>query len=141
MEHQLVVFALGREEYGLPITQVQEIIRYAAPRTVPSAFAAVRGVINLRGKILPVCDLKRRLGLPAAGEEGKIAIVETSGGAAGLIVDEVTQVLTVDDAQVEPPPGTDAPHVRGVAKVDDRLILLLDPEQLLAELAGVALAA
>jgi purine-binding chemotaxis protein CheW len=71
---QLVVFALGDEEYGLPITQVQEIIRFSEPRTIPNPHAAIRGVINLRGRILPVCDLKlqlnvgsQRLGRPDRG--------------------------------------------------------------------------
>src|SRR4051812_37624313 len=103
---QLVVFSLGNEEYGLPITQVQEIIRYTEPRTIPSAFPSVRGVINLRGKIIPVCDLKQRLGLyNADGAEGKIVIVESQAGTAGVIVDEVDEVLTVSDDQLEEPPA------------------------------------
>src|SRR3954454_6004859 len=100
MQQQLVVFSLGTEEYGLPITQVQEIIRYAEPRTIPSAYASVRGVINLRGKIIPVCDLKQRLMLPSEGAEGKIVIIDPRAGTAGLIVDEVYEVLTVSDEQL-----------------------------------------
>ena len=104
---QLVVFSLGNEEYGLPITQVQEIIRYAEPRTIPNAVRSVRGVINLRGKIIPVCDLKQGLGLDGQdGGERKIVIVESSLGTAGLIVDEVDEVLTVDDEQLEEPPAS-----------------------------------
>src|SRR4051794_29030626 len=125
MQQQLVVFSLGSEEYGLPITQVQEIIRYTEPRTIPSAYASVRGVINLRGKIIPVCDLKSRLGLSSEGAEGKIVIVESSAGTAGLIVDEVDEVLTVSDEQLEEPPAARGEHVRAVAKVDDRLLVLL----------------
>src|SRR3954470_6039103 len=106
MQQQLVVFSLGTEEYGLPITQVQEIIRYVEPRTIPSAYASVRGVINLRGKIIPVCDLKQRLGLDDhAGAEAKIVIVEARTGAAGLIVDEVDEVVTIGDDQIEEPPA------------------------------------
>jgi purine-binding chemotaxis protein CheW len=141
MQQQLVVFSLGTEEYGLPITQVQEIIRYSEPRTIPSAYASVRGVINLRGKIIPVLDLKHRLALPnAEGAEGKIVIVESQIGTAGLIVDEVDEVLTVDDEQLEEPPASQSGHVRAVAKVEDRLLILLDPSDLLAEY-GDALAA
>src|SRR3954468_4516150 len=104
--HQLVVFSLGREEYGLPITQVQEIIRYAEPRSIPSAFSSVRGVINLRGKIIAIVDLKQRLGLhEAEGAEAKIVIVEGQLGTAGLIVDEVEEVRTVSDEQLEEPPA------------------------------------
>jgi purine-binding chemotaxis protein CheW len=139
---QLVVFSLGNEEYGLPITQVQEIIRYTEPRTIPSAFASVRGVINLRGKIIPVCDLKQRLGLlDADGAEGKIVIVESRTGTAGVIVDEVDEVLTVADEQLEEPPAARGDHVRAVAKVDDRLLILLDPDVLLAEFGSEQLAA
>jgi purine-binding chemotaxis protein CheW len=142
MQQQLVVFSLGQEEYGLPITQVQEIIRYSEPRTIPSAYASVRGVINLRGKIIPVCDLKQRLGLPASeGAEGKIVIVESKSGTAGLIVDEVDEVLTVSDEQLEEPPVARGDHVRAVAKVDDRLLILLEPDELLVELGSERLAA
>src|SRR3954454_20489006 len=114
---QLVVFSLGPEEYGLPITKVQEIIRYVEPRTIPSAYASVRGVINLRGKIIPVCDLKQRLGLyDADGAEGKIVIVESKAGTAGVMVGEVDEVLTVDEEQLEEPPAARGDHVRAVAK-------------------------
>jgi len=131
---QLVVFSLGTEEYGLPITQVQEIIRYIQPRSIPSAFASVRGVINLRGKIIPVCDLKQRLGLvDQSGAESRIVIVEAVTGPAGLIVDEVDEVTTVDDEQLEEPPVGKGEHITAVARVGDRLILVVDPEELLSE--------
>ena len=131
--HQLVVFSLGSEEYGLPITAVQEIIRYSKPRTIPSSPAAVRGVINLRGKIIPVCDLKQRLGLYGAeGDEGKIVIVEAGSVTAGLIVDEVEEVLTVEDDQLEDPPSHNDGHISAVAKVGDRLLVLLDLNRLFA---------
>ena len=132
---QLVVFSLGPEEYGLPITQVQEIIRYVEPRTIPSAYASVRGVINLRGKIIPVCDLKQRLGLvDHQGVEGKIVIVESRSGAAGLIVDEVDEVVTISDDQIEEPTAGKGEHVLSIARVDDRLVTLVDPNDLLDEL-------
>ena len=86
---QLVVFSLGEEEYALPITDVQEIIRYTEPRAVASESPWIRGVISLRGKIVPVCDLATRLGLPVDGERANIVIVETASGTAGVIVDEV----------------------------------------------------
>jgi purine-binding chemotaxis protein CheW len=124
---QLVVFSLGSEEYGLPITQVQEIIRYDRPRTIPSAPASVRGVINLRGRIIPVVDLKQRLGLQADGSnESKIVIVEAGDVTAGLVVDEVDEVLTIDEAQCEPSLAEDVPYISSVAKVGDRLLVLLD---------------
>jgi purine-binding chemotaxis protein CheW len=132
---QIVVFSLGREEYSLPITQVQEIIRYAEPRTIPNAYACVRGVINLRGKIIPVCDLAGLLGLSHEPDgEAKIVIVETQAGVAGLMVDEVDEVLTIGDEQLEPPPTAQSDHIRAIAKVEDRLLVLLDLDRVLADI-------
>lgn len=133
-----MVFSLGDEEYALPITQVQEIIRYAEPTGVAAAIPWIRGVISLRGKIVPVCDLGTRLGIctePASA--AKIVIVETDAGTAGVIVDEVEEVLTVAGEQLESVPGAGA-DIAAIAKVGDRLIILLDPESLFSgvELAG-----
>jgi purine-binding chemotaxis protein CheW len=126
---QLVVFSLGEEEYALPITQVQEIIRYTEPRAVASESAWIRGVISLRGKIIPVCDLAARLGLandtPASG---KIVIVETGAVTAGVIVDEVEEVLTIEDSQLDDVPAAGSESIEGIAKIDDRLIVLLNTE-------------
>src|SRR5437870_4403206 len=89
---QLVVFSLGEEEYALPIERVQEIIRFTEPRSVASRDPWLRGVISLRGKIVPVCDLAARLGLPAGqADSAKIEIVETDTGTAGVIVDDVEE--------------------------------------------------
>src|SRR3954466_12316825 len=97
LAQQLVVFSLGEEEYALPITQVQEIIRYSEPRAVASEAPWIRGVISLRGKIIPVCDLAARLGLGQQAEtRANIVIVETANGTAGVIVDEVEEVLSVE---------------------------------------------
>jgi len=124
---QIVVFSLGDEEYALPITQVQEIIRYIEPRAVASGQAWLRGVISLRGKIIPVCDLASRLGLRAEGDgHANIIVVETDGGIAGVVVDEVEEVLTIDDSQIEPLPGAGHAVIDCVVKIDDRLVVLLD---------------
>ena len=132
---QLVIFSLGSEEYALPITRVQEIIRYTEPRMVASRTAWIRGVINLRGKIVPVCDLAERLGLLLERSDvAKIVIVETETGTAGVIVDDVEEVLTVDDAQLEDVPTADTAYVDAIAKLDDRLAILLNPDGLLAGL-------
>jgi purine-binding chemotaxis protein CheW len=136
---QLVIFSLGSEEYALPITRVQEIIRYAEPRSVASQTAWIRGVINLRGKIVPVCDLAERLGLSLERPEAaKIVIVETAVGTAGVIVDDVDEVLTVSPEQLEDVPTADAAYVDAVAKVGERLAILLNPDGLFA---GVQIAA
>jgi purine-binding chemotaxis protein CheW len=128
---QLVVFSLGEEEYALPITQVQEIIRYTEPRAVASETAWIRGVISLRGKIVPVCDLGSRLGRTyELASEAKIVIVETDAGTAGVIVDEVEEVRTVEGEQLETVPGAGTDLIDTIAKVEDRLIVLLNPEGL-----------
>ena len=105
---QLVVFTLGAEHYALPIQQVHEIIRYTQPRSVASRTDWVRGVISLRGRIVPVYDLAARLGVTSElSEQTKIVIVETESDTAGVIVDDVEEVLTVEDEQIEEVPGAD----------------------------------
>jgi len=147
---QLVVFSVGSEGYGLPITQVQEIIRYTRPRTVPAAAPMVSGVINLRSKVIPVCDLRQALGLAPdvrAGEGAvdhrKIVILETAHGAVGLVVDDVDKVMTIDDADVDGSRAADAPFIDGIAKLGDELYVLLAPDSLVESfgLAPDALAA
>ena len=126
---QLVVFSLGAEEYALPITQVQEIIRYTEPRAVASEAHWIKGVISLRGKIVPVCDLAARLNLGAElSSDAKIVIVETGGGTAGVIVDEVEEVLTVDGSSLDAVPAAGTEFIDAIAKIDDRLVVLLNPE-------------
>jgi purine-binding chemotaxis protein CheW len=131
---QLVVFTLGSEEYALPIRQVHEIIRYTEPRSVAAESGWVRGVISLRGKIVPVYDLAARLGLETEGraEGGKIVIVETATDMAGVVVDDVEEVLTVEDAQLDAVPAAGSASIEAIAKIDDRLVILLDPEGIFA---------
>jgi purine-binding chemotaxis protein CheW len=146
-EH-LASFFLAREEYGVDVKQVQEIRRVAEITKVPRAPEFVRGVINLRGRILPVLDLKRRLGLGEVAESraSRIVVVRVKERLLGLLVDGASQVLKIPVSHIEPPPeevlqkGGD--YIRGVAKLDDRLIILVDLERLLAsELAAAGVAA
>lgn len=131
---RLVVFSLSGEEYGVPITLVQEIIRHTPPRTIPGSPHYVEGVINLRGRIIPVVDLRRRLGVhgerPA---ESKVVIVAVDELTVGVVVDEVREVLTLSPEVCESaPPGTDdADYVEAVGKLDDRLVVVLDMLRLL----------
>lgn len=137
---QLVVFSLGEEEYALPITQVQEIIRYTEPRAVASEEPWIEGVISLRGKIIPVCNLAERLGLSTERvDNAKIVIVETGGGTAGVIVDEVEEVLTVEEEQLDSVPGAGTEFIEAVAKIGDRLVVLLNSDGIFAG-AGIAAA-
>jgi purine-binding chemotaxis protein CheW len=126
---QLVVFSLGEEEYALPITHVQEIIRYAEPRAVASDQPWIEGVISLRGKIIPVCDLAGRLGIERQREgSANIVIVETAGGTAGITVDEVEEVLTIDEDQLDEVPAAGTAFIEAIAKIDDRLVILLNAD-------------
>jgi purine-binding chemotaxis protein CheW len=125
---QLVVFSLGTEEYALPIAAVHEIIRFSEPRSVASDVAWIRGVIGLRGKIIPIFDLAARLQLAGAeNEPGKIVIVESGAGQVGVMVDEVDEVLTVQSDQLEAVPTANADTIDAIAKIGDRLVILLNP--------------
>ena len=129
--HQLVVFSLGTEEYALPIGSVHEIIRFTEPRTVASDAAWIRGVIGLRGKIIPIFDLASRMELVNVGSEpGKIVIVESGTGQVGIMVDEVEEVLTVSSDQLEAVPSANSDSIDAIAKIADRLVILLNPEGL-----------
>ena len=142
---QLVVFSIGSEEYALPIGAVHEIIRYTEPRTVASEAAWIKGVIGLRGKIIPIFDLAARMGLvDLSAEPGKIVIVETGTGQVGVIVDEVDEVITVTSDMLEDVPSASRDTIEAIAKVGDRLVILLNPEGLFArqgELTDEAVAA
>ncbi len=130
---QLVVFSLGAEEYALPIAAVHEIIRFTEPRSVASDAAWVRGVIGLRGKIIPIFDLAARVGLPAPDSApGKIVIVDTGTDQVGVTVDEVLEVLTVTSTQLENVPTANANFIEAIAKIEDRLVILLNPVGLFA---------
>jgi purine-binding chemotaxis protein CheW len=137
-EH-LVTFYLDREEYGIDVRQVQEIRRISDITVVPRAPEFIRGVINLRGRILPVLDLKRKLGLGVveASRNARIVVVRVRERLLGLLVDGASQVPKIPVSRIEPAPeevferGGD--YIRGVAKLDDRLIILVDLERLLAQ--------
>jgi purine-binding chemotaxis protein CheW len=131
---QLVVFDLGDEQYALPIGQVQEIIRYSEPRSVASRVNWVKGVISLRGQIIPVYDLAARLGISSAlGAHAKIVILDTGAEIAGVVVDSVEEVLTVAAEQIQAAPGVDSAAIEAIAKVGDRLIVLLNPFAVVTE--------
>lgn len=145
-EMQVVVFDLGPERYGLDIADVYEIIRHQAITAVPHAPAFVQGIINLRGRIIPVVDLHARFGVMGQGvsKASRIVVVEAAGTRVGLEVDAVSEVLMVPEDAVEPTPevaaGYDAAYLRGIAKLGEQLIILLDLDRLFGagDLAAVA---
>ncbi|WP_324716683.1 chemotaxis protein CheW [Carboxydochorda subterranea] len=136
-ELQLVVFKLGNETYGVDIVTVREIIALQPITRVPGAPTFVEGILNLRGHVIPVMDLRRRFGLPwtQATRDTRIMVVEVAGRTLGLVVDAVSEVLRVPAETLEPPHeltvGVDVEFLQGVAKLDQRLVILLDLEQLL----------
>jgi len=138
-EDQMVVFQLTEQTYGIDIDAVFEIIRMEAITRVPRTPHFVEGVINLRGKIIPVIDLCKRFNLPLTERtsSSRIIIVDVGGNTIGMIVDGVSEVLRVPLDNIEPPPpmihGIDAAYLRGIAILDGRLVILLNLEKILYE--------
>jgi len=136
-EH-LVTFFLADEEYAVDVRLVQEIIRVSEITQIPRAPAFIKGVINLRGRIIPVVDLKRKLNLGDVEEtrQARIVVVKIRERLLGLLVDGASQVLKVPVSTIEPPPEEvveiDANYIRGVAKLEKRLIILMDLQKILA---------
>lgn len=137
-EMQTVVFRLADEAYGIDIFRVNEIIRLREITSIPKTDAHVRGLVNLRGKTIPVLDLRARFNL-AQGEETentRIIVVESDGGNVGIVVDAVTEVMTLQPDQIEETPAlvsdVDNDFVRGVARRNENLITLLDLDKALA---------
>jgi purine-binding chemotaxis protein CheW len=145
---QLVSFRVGGEEFALDILRVLEIIRLQELTRVPSSPDCMDGVMNLRGKIIPVITLRKRFGLDCVPHDGqtRIVVIETKGTVLGVIVDSVSEVLSIPADSVEPPPRlgkVDQQYVSGVGKIDDRLLILLDVDRLMegaSEVQSVAVA-
>lgn len=134
---QLVVFRLAQEWYGVEITKVREVIKVENIAYLPSSPAHVAGIVNLRGNILSVTDLKRIFGLPheELTEKTRIVAIEPGIVETGLLVDEISEAIVVPASKIEPPLSTIAPemveYLEGQCKVDDKLIALLNVEKVL----------
>ncbi|MDR1360239.1 MAG: chemotaxis protein CheW [Deltaproteobacteria bacterium] len=135
---QLVTFSIGEEEFGVDILKVQEIIRTMEITKVPRAQDFVEGVINLRGKVIPIIDLRRRFGLDSKvhDKHTRIIVIEINNMIVGFVVDSVSEVLRIPAGTVEPPPpvvaGLESEYISGVGKLHDRLLILLDLDKLLS---------
>ena len=135
---QLVSFTVGKELFAVDILSVQEINRMMELTNVPQTPPGVEGVINLRGRIIPVLDLRVQFGLPpsALNETSRIVVVEVQGNTIGFIVDSVHEVMRIDRSIIEPTPqltsSIDSSYVAGVAKLDEDLIILLNLDNLLS---------
>jgi purine-binding chemotaxis protein CheW len=133
---QLVVCVIGDERFGIEVGRVREIIRLPVITAMPGADPSLSGVINLRGRVIPVMDLRRRLGLQAAAATrlSRIVVAEAGGVQIGFVVDGVDEVVRVAGTAIESTPaltaGPGAEHLTGIARTDDGLIVLLDLDRL-----------
>jgi purine-binding chemotaxis protein CheW len=137
-EEHLVIFTLGKELYGVTIHAVESIIKLQSITQVPRTAAFILGVTNLRGTVVPVLDLRRRFNLPDCENttNTRIVIVNAEGSKVGIVVDEVTEVLKVSRNAIQPPPPMsttiESAFINGIARINDRLVILLDLEKVLA---------
>jgi purine-binding chemotaxis protein CheW len=135
---QLVSFTIGNEEFGVDIHFVQEINRMLQITKVPNSAAFVDGVVNLRGRVIPVIDLRTKLGLEKKEHDNstRIIVVEVTGKTVGFIVDAVKEVLSISKSITEAPPdlvsGVNSEYIMAVGKLEDRLITLIDLEKILS---------
>lgn len=136
---QLVTFRIGEEEFGVDILSVQEIIRLMQITMVPRASACIEGVINLRGKVIPVINMRTRFNMPPHPHDNstRIVVMEFGQKIVGFLVDAVSEVLRIPAGTVQDPPpvvaGIGSEYIRGVGKLNDRLLILLDLDNLLDE--------
>ncbi|MFZ7103616.1 MAG: chemotaxis protein CheW [Peptococcaceae bacterium] len=136
-DKQIVVFSLLSEEYGLEITSVKEIVRFQQVTKIPEAPVYVKGVINLRGEVIPVVDLKQRFyGLDSEiTEDTRIVVLKVGANTIGIIADEVSEVLRIPEDSIEPTPAILTEHnksgIVGVGKLADRLLILIDMQKTL----------
>lgn len=134
---QVVVFDLSSEIYALDILHVHEIIRIQPVTPVPGAPDYIEGLINLRGRVVPVVDLRKRFGLPlrVTGDRARIIVVQVSDDIVGVVVDAVSEVITVSPEVVEPAAkvvsGLDAEYIRTIAKIDGHLVAVLNPDKII----------
>ena len=131
-EEHVVIFRLADEFYALDIQTVQEIVRMQTITSIPGSDFWVEGITNLRGRVVPVIDLRKRCGVDAGeySAETRIVVVSSAGGMVGLIVDAVSEVMRIPGEQVELPSAIvsvpENTYLRGIAKLEDRLVSLMD---------------
>ncbi len=135
---QLISFIVGAEEYGLDLLRVKEVIRMRQITWIPQAPPCVKGIINLRGDVIPIVDLRERFGLQSIEHTAmtRIIVVEVEGRPVGMVVDSASQVVRVPADQFEPPPAmmgmTARGFVTGVGKIDGKLIITVDADRILS---------
>jgi len=139
-EMQVVVFKLGTDEYCVPVFQAREIQTYSVPTRIPNTPSFVEGIINLRGQIIPILDLKKRFdsGATEINATTRIIIIDMEGEVLGILVDSVSEVLKIPQNWFEPPPpairtSINNNYISGIGKIDKRLIILIDLARVLNE--------
>ena len=136
-EVQMVAFKLEKEEFAVDIHQVRKVLKMTRVTPLPQSAHYIEGLINLRGEVIPVVDLRKRFELPEGerSEQTRIIIVEIQDSNVGLIVDSVTEVLRFSSSAIQPPPariaGTRTDLIKGVGKVEERLLIILNLERIL----------
>lgn len=136
--NQIVSFRLANEEYGVDIMRVQEIILPGEITQMPEVPDYICGLINLRGHVIPIVDLRKRFGLPVSerDEHTRIIVVNVGSRTIGMVVDAVNEVLRINEDQLEPPPssivGIEHVYIKALVKFDDKLLILLDIESILS---------
>lgn len=136
---QAVVFMLNKAYYGVPILQVQEIVKMTEITELPNTPDFVQGIVNLRGKIIPIIDMRKRFGLPqeAIDENWKILILKAEDVLFGVMVDQISEVEKVAANLIEKPPkivaGVNGKFINGIAKTENRLLILLDIAKILSD--------
>lgn len=140
MEQQLVVFELASEYYGIDIAAVESIMKMQSITRLPHTPGFMEGVTNLRGRVVPVIDLRSRFDLPSRPDasDSRIVVTNINQVEVGMIVDGVSEVLRVPAEAIEPPPpitasGLDSAFITGIAKIKERLIILLDLSRILSQ--------
>lgn len=137
MEKQLVIFELGAENFGIDIASVEGINKMLEITKIPRAPSFLLGITNLRGSVLPVIDLQKRFGMSVQEQtsETRIVVANMEGVKIGMVVSAVSEVLTIDDKVIEPPPpmvsNINSEYIIGVAKIEKRLVILLDLSRVL----------
>ncbi len=132
-EMQVVVFKLGTDEYCVPVFQAREIQTYSTPTRIPNTPSFVEGIINLRGQIIPILDLKKRFssGITEVNSNTRIIIIDMDEEVIGILVDSVSEVLKIPTSRFEPPPtavktSINNNYISGIGKIDNRLLILID---------------
>lgn len=136
-QHMFMTFQCGKESFGIEIKYVEEIIQYQSITTIPEVDDYIKGLINLRGKIIPVIDMRMRFGLEPLPYTDRtcIIVINVNNIVIGLIIESIAMVVTIDDADILPPPSLSHgkeqdKYVYGIGKTGDKVKLLLDPEKL-----------